>query len=285
MVEAQLDLGMCVGLFGLEEGYRFVTKRLLARDLGMAVGDVGIATRTEEQEAKLPDAAKRLHDLYRGKFLAYKFDGVGIDEVCRRATHWILNKGAQIIWLDHIGEIRHRSTRDGEGYNWAVADSYRRLRDLGMKRTVPIVALAHRKPEARDRPGPPKPNDIGLTGEAEKMVRRMIGIWRDKSTWRITTLKSNEGKEGETVELERLFESALIGRDGGRVINLDQEAREKRTEERAKKRDLSREETVLREKWNHERKAKEPAPPKPAATPAPQQSLLDVPPSTKPEAP
>lgn len=281
IMEAQLDQKMIVGFFGLEEGYRFVTKRLIARDMGMSVGDIGTAPLTPEQFSQLSDVGARLHELYKGRFLAYRFDGVSIDEICRRATHWILNKGAQIIFLDHIGEVRHKF-REGEGGNWAVAESYRRLRDLGMKRQVPIVALAHRKPESRNRPGPPQANDIGLTGEAEKMVRRLIGIWRKKDAMRLTVIKNNEGETNVTVELARIFKAALVERDGGDVINLQQEAREEREAEEVEKlergvdRSLERARLVAKKKPKGEESSKS----EPAATP--QASLLDVPESRKP---
>jgi hypothetical protein len=285
IIEAQLDAGLTVGLFGLEEGYRWLTKRLIARDLGMSVGDVGIAQRTVEQESKLPEVGQRLFELYKGRLLVYRHDGVSIDALCQRAATWILQKNCQAIYIDHIGEIQHGRVRDGDGYNWAVAQSYRRLRDLGNKRSVPIVAIAHRKPDARERQGPPKANDVGLTGEAEKMVRRMLGLWRKNQSMRLTVIKNNEGKTDETVELERLYDSALVGRDGGRKISLEAEERE----EKAKKRELDREKRYTDSRWLAERKkADKPAAPAPAeaaavAPPAPQATLLEVPQSKKPE--
>lgn len=285
VMEAQLDNQIRVGLFGLEEGYRWMTKRLIARDLGISVGDVGIVKKTPEQNEKLSAIVQRLHDLYKGRFHACKHDGLSIDEICRRATHWILNLGVQIIYIDHIGEIRHKA-REGDGYNWAVADSYRRLRDLGMKRSVPIVAVAHRKPESRDRAGPPRPNDIGLTGEAEKMVRRLIGLWRKKDAMRATVIKNNEGKIDVTVELMRLFDAALVDREGGQVVNLQKEAREETEAAEAEKLERGVDRALERKKILEKKKPPEPPKPeKPAAAapaPPPQPSLLEVPKSSKP---
>jgi replicative DNA helicase len=281
IMEAELEAGLRVGFFGLEEGYRWMTKRLLARDLKMAVGDVGIKTRTPEQKEKTVEAAQRLYELYRGRFMAYKFDGVGIDEICRRSTHWILNKGAQIIFIDHIGEIRHKSS-GADGYNWAVADSYRRLRDLGFKRSVPIVALAHRKPESRERPGPPRANDIGLTGEAEKMVRRLIGLWRKKDAMRATVIKNNEGQTDITCELARIFDAALVERDGGRIVNLGHEAREEREAEEAKALERGVDRAAERKRIADQKYPKAPKPEK-APKASAQAPLLEVPASSKPK--
>lgn len=286
IMEAQLDNGLCVGFFGLEEGYRWMTRRLIARDLKIAVGDVGLIKKTPEQNARLAEIGSRLHALYKGKFLPYKFDGVGIDEICRRSTHWILNKGAQVIYIDHIGEIRHK-VRDGDGYNWAVADSYRRLRDLGFKRGVPIVALAHRKPEARNRAGPPQPNDIGLTGEAEKMVRKLLGIWRKKDAMRVTTLKVNEGIPDITCELSRIFDAALVDRVGGRIVNLQQEKREEADRDEADKLVKGVDRSIERAKLAASKKPPKPEKAAPPAKlklvePPPQAALLEVPPSSKP---
>lgn len=283
IIEAQLERGQTVGLFGLEEGYRWITKRLIARELGMSVGDVGIAQPTAEQTAKMGDVGKKIFDLYQGRFLAYRHDGLGIDQLCHRGVSWIVSKNCQAIYVDHIGEIRHRRSHDSQGDNWAVADSYRRLRDLGLRYSVPIIALAHRKPEAIDRPGPPKANDIGLTGEALKMVRRLFGLWRKGSSMRLTVLKNNEGETDQTVELERLHKAALIAREGGRKISMEQEEREDRAKKRELARENSAENTLWREKWNAERKAKNKPPEPKIEEPAPQATLLEVPTSKKPE--
>lgn len=282
MITAQATAGIKVGVFGLEEGSRFLSKRNLALQLGMPVRMVGAQPWTREQQEKLssPEMAA-LHEAF-GRIQIYNHDGLTSDELIRRATGWVLKHGVQCIYIDHIGEIRHRVS-EGSGYNWAVADSYRKLRDFAKRYTVPVVMLAHRKPEAVGRVGPPKPDDVGLTGEAHKMVRLMLGLWKKRQSLRCTIIKMNEGPdEKPTFELERHLEAAMVDPAKGAVLSLEREGREDRDAKKRAAFEESKADKIQWEQWRDERKAQKQTKKEPAKAPEAQQKLLDVPGTEKP---
>ncbi len=280
---SQAKAGLKVGLFGLEEGHRWLTKRAMAKGLGMALGDIGAVKRSAEQDEKLGTVGPELTELLE-RVHVYSHDGITADELVRRATGWVLNRGVQVIYIDHIGEIRHQA-RDADGYNWAVANTYRRLRDFAKRYSVPVVILAHRKPESRNRQGPPKPEDCGMTGEAEKMTRLMLGLWKRGDALRATVIKRNDGETGVTVEFERLFTAALLEPGGGAKVNLQAEARKDSEARRAAKEEQADVAWLERKK---RRKAIEGGTTEPEVEPEkpkpePQASLFDAPPEAPKE--
>lgn len=285
ILEAQLRSGRRVGFFGLEEGLRWLTRRIIAKHVGVSLADLGRKDLNSDQQLLWDSILPQLHDWF-GRLFVSPQGSTPIDEMCRRATNMIIKHQVEEIFIDHIGEVRH-NTRPGGQDNWAAADSYRRLRDLAVRHNVPVVVLAHRSTSARDRAnGPPRPNEVGLTGEAEKIVRRMLGIWRKDGGLRATVIKNNEGKPNVTCEFDLIEEAAMVTSDGGRVVNLAEERRkenEAKDEEKKKKADSTYERTrerakkaaekdrLAKEKAAAEAKAKEDA----EKAAKPQLALLD----------
>ncbi len=278
-IEAMIASGKRVGLFGLEEGSRWLTRRLLAKGLKMAVGDVGMVPRSAEQEALLGDTVGPGLSAALDRLQVYTFEDLEIDELIRRARHWILSYNVEQIWIDHLGEIRHRMPNAKMFYkhNEAVAYSCKRLRDLAKATGVPVILLAHRTTDrsVRQRKGAPQASDVGLTGEAEKMSRRMIGLWLKKDALRFTVLKNNDGKSDITGEFDRLYDAALVDTNGGRIVNLDQERREEAEANAAAKEERKRRLDDERREHTEQQKAKRKAADEKARGPAaPQLELL-----------
>lgn len=242
IIDAQLAAGLRVGLFGLEDGTRWLAKRILAREMAMPVRAVGYVTRNQEQQERFPDVGSEVSKRL-SRLVCYRHDSVTIDELCRRAASWRTTKGIDVLYVDHGGEIDHHSERIDE-HRLRVAESYRRLRNLALRFGMPVVVLAHTA-----RPGddieerPPRLTEIAESAYIERRARLVLGLWRrqqEPDTMRVTVLKQTEGEANVTVRLDRLTQAALISRDGGERVNLHEErqqeakaAKERREAEKA----------------------------------------------------
>lgn len=235
--QTRKPVGLKVGLFGLEEGTLWVQKRLVARDLKArcgprkggaewSVGDILVAKRTPMELEAFSEIAA-VHHARMVNLITWKYS-IDIDALIARATHWIVNLGVQVIYVDHGGEIKHGKER--EEFRLAVAESYRRLRDLGVRYNVPIVVLAHTTRDSDDEniERPPRPKEIAETAYVERMARVIIGLWKrrfERDILRATVIKANDGESDITAKLERITKAALIDPLQGERVNLDQERR------------------------------------------------------------
>jgi len=259
--------GLKVGLFGLEEGTLWLQKRLIARDMKWPVGDVLVKKRTPMEQELFADKAA-MHHARMKRLITWKYS-IGIDALIARATHWIVNLGVQIIYVDHGGEIKHGSER--EEFRLAVADSYRRLRDLGVRYNVPIVVLAHTTRDSDDDSveRPPRPKEIAETAYVERMARVIIGLWKrrfERDVLRATVIKANDSEPDITGKLERITKAAMLDPLQGERVNLEQERRdemkkagERKAAEAARIKELKAAEAAkLKEAKEAEKKAKKP---------------------------
>lgn len=227
MIDAQLEAGLRVGLFGLEDGSGWLARRLVARELAVPVRDVANLRRDPAQASAFGDAYGPLAARLKG-LVTYRHDTISTDELCRRAVHWVTNLGVRCIYVDHAGEVDHRTDRFDE-HRLRVGESYRRLRNLAFRYQVPVVVVAHtgRPNDFEERP--PLPSEIAETSYAERRARLILGCWRKKSEpghMRVSVIKHNEGKPDSTVSLPRLVTCALVSRHGAELIDLDAERRE-----------------------------------------------------------
>lgn len=221
VVDAQLDLGLRVGLFGLEDGSRWVTKRLMARELGMPVRSVGHAKRTEAQLNRFADAGAAYTEKLR-RLTVFRHDSITIDELCRRAVSWKVHRAIDVLYVDHGGEIDHFSERIDE-HRLRVGESYRRLRNLALRLQIPVVVLAHSARPLDDEERPPRLIEIAESAYIERRARMVLGLWRKQAEpdfMRVTVLKATESEPNLTVKLPRHTTAALLSRTGGERVNL-----------------------------------------------------------------
>lgn len=226
-IEQQLLAGFKVGLFGLEDGTRWLAKRIIARRLGVPVRDVGvkrIEALTPEQQARYPEVMQATTVLLKG-LVAYRRDTITAEELVRRGANWVQNLGVQCIYVDHGGEVDHDTARYDD-FRLAVADTYRRVRNFAVGYGVPVVVLAHTN-RASERPDgeemPPRASDMAETSYIERRARLILGLWRrqgETGVMRVTVLKQTEGRANQTVLLTRHTEAAMIDAAEGHEVNL-----------------------------------------------------------------
>lgn len=224
------------GLFALEDGSSWLTRRWTAQDLGMPLNMIGHGKRTQEQLEKLAELNPHYHRLLE-RLHIYRFDDIRPDELVHRARGWIHRFGVKKLWIDHLGHLDHSPLRIGgrrdffaEKRNEQVTQAVRKFASLAYREEVPVVALAHTvRPEGqKDDERPPRLSEIAESAGIERRIRCAIGLWRTKSReLRCTILKNTEGPGvGTTIELEQFKEAATIDHEGGRYVNLDQEHKE-----------------------------------------------------------
>ncbi len=276
-MRAQLegDPKLRLGLFGLEDGTQWFTKRMVAQSMSMSVRDVGSKQRTPEQiETLTGTVAPEIHRLLE-RLHVYRRDEIKVDDWILTATHWVRNLGVGCIYLDNIGQMDHRSgTMRSDDQRMAVGRTVKAFARFANRHQVPVVVLAHTTRAADDGERPPKMSEIAESAYVERRARKIIGLWVRNRQLRATVLKDQEGGGGgTTIELERFTDAALVDPAGGAQVDLRKEARQARAEKEADSDARILERAERRAKL---KASKEPKPAEPVA-PAPQMTLLDAP--------
>lgn len=249
IIDNQLTAGFKVGLFGLEDGTKWLAKRLIARDIGVGVRDlvdtvrgIGIDREVSRAKAELFQERAAHYSQLLKNLTVFRRDSIKSGEMCRRAVHWIVNRGVQIIYIDHLGEVEHERRNPDDEHRLAVARSYRDLRNIGIKYGVPIVALAHTNREAAGKWGEearaPRLSEIAESREIEGMARLALGLWNvqgELDVMRCTVLKQTEGERDVDLKLKRMVTSALIDPHEGERFSPAAERLAKFKAEREKK--------------------------------------------------
>lgn len=297
IVRAQLERDMndaapsTTGVFLLEDGTEGMLRRWQAEDLGILMREVG---------SKALDAAQRehkhrideLHWRLLQRVVHYRHDTISRAELRRRAMQMIFKHKVRRIYVDNMKEIDHRDPRARQEHWQQVGETTRVIRDLARDTGVPICILIHDTEESRKegQEGPPDPRKMSGGQAGGDRARLVLGVWQKAGRLRITVTKGNEicpgGLKGPTVELVRNDTAGTANPQGGRSVDLKSEEAQERRERKAEKRENEVDESLLKDALKKKKKAAlEPAPmpeEKPADLPA-QASLLDVPPSPKPE--
>lgn len=276
VIEAQLKAGMRVGLFGLEDGTAWLSRRLMAKRLGIPLRDIGNRPLSPEEQALAREAKPELQALLKN-LKAYKLSGITTAELCRWSSAWILNEGVECVYVDNATELNYGSTggRD-DVLRVAVAEAFRRVRDLAVRLETPVVVLAHTKREFDDRgvEAPPRPSDAAESAALERRARKMLGTWRKRGAFRVSVIKATEGESSLTFEFDQLRKQALLLPDTGRLVNLQTEAQHERqrAEERQDEKAVAKSER--RKRLSAQLKADTEAKAAPVPPPPPQASLF-----------
>lgn len=239
-IDGQTAAGLRVGLFGLEEGTKWMARRIIAREMAMPVRSIGFAKRTPEQHTQFGDVGARVAAQLRNCVTYKRPRGALVDvrEILRRAASWVRNKGVQCIWIDHGGEIDPGIGQGlGDQMAYRVAANYARLRDFAEDYNVPVIALCHtRRPEDGNEERPPLMTEAADSSRIEKMARVMVGGWRrryaEPDYMRLTVLKASEGEVDVTARCKRWKTAAMLSREDWEKVDLQSE---RNAEQKAKR--------------------------------------------------
>jgi len=227
-----LERGLKVGVFGLEDATKWISKRLLARRLNMPVGKLCATRLGADESARVQNEASEVARLTRSMFV-YRRAGIDPATLVQKAKHWVINRGARAVFIDHGGEVQHES-KVRDRHDLAVARTYQQLRDLAVNHRVPVVVLCHFNREVdKSQNGIPRLTSFAETEYIARMARLALGLWETPSEperLRVTILKRTEGERGKTIWLERDRRFALVKRRGGGVVDVIQEQSKKKFE-------------------------------------------------------
>jgi replicative DNA helicase len=252
-IEAQIDLGFTVGLFGLEDATRWVAQRLIARDMRVPVGEIGIRRRDHAIGLKFQEVAAA-HAAKLRKLITYRHDQIDTDELCRRGASWVYNRKVGTVYVDNGSEVEHEGKagdpNNADQFRLKVAHSYRRMRSTAISTNTPWVVLVHTARPTDNFERPPRPSEIAESAYIERRARVIVGLWereKEPDFLRLTVMKNTLGKRGQTIKLARYVESALVDRDVGDLVNLESErwaearaAKERKAAEQAHEKELKK---------------------------------------------
>lgn len=246
---AHIRMGGRPGIFGIEDGTKWLTRRLIAAELGVPVADVGVVPYTAEQAERIAAKSTEWAPLLR-ELTTFKMNHISVDEMCRRAIHWVKNRGVTELWTDHLGQVTHRRG-EREDNRHAVGRTLKNMRSVAERHQVPWICLAHTtRPDPKDREErPPLYTEIAETADAERSAYKIIGLWRKGGQPRATILKNKDGPRDVTVSLGMLGDSAMIDVNAGELVNL---AREKAAERAAREAEKNARMKALREERHRE---------------------------------
>ncbi len=276
--QLEADLTSHTGLFGLEDGSEWATKRFVARDMNIPVRDVGSKARTVEQKEQFVSVAEQLHPVLQ-RLHVYRRDEINLRDWLHIATHWVRKCGVKRIYLDNLGQMDHGlNSFKQDDLKRGVAMTVKAFARFAIRHKVPVIMLAHSTRAADDGERPPKMSEIQDSAFVERRARKIIGVWTKNKALRATIIKDQEGDgAGTTLELERFASAALVDIDSGKSVDLRQEARVARVEKDADRDMRAIDAAERRAKLKAERIAKNAPPPVEPPAPPPQMTLIDAP--------
>jgi replicative DNA helicase len=231
------DMG---GVFGLEDGTRWLPERWLAYKLGMDYADVGAsaARLTQAQEMAMEDFTPRLHDILRAKLKRYKRPGITASELIARCRRWV-SEGVKWIVIDHGLRVDYEAGNGRE--DRAIGRTVDALANLAYDKKVHIIAAWHLN-RASDDDSMPQRKDLKESGYLDAAARFILGAWRQQNgpgghpRTLLTVVKANKvAPEGLTGCLEWAGRSGMFEPRGGYVVDFNAERQRERDVEKAAK--------------------------------------------------
>jgi replicative DNA helicase len=259
------------GIFGLENGTSWLTRRWQAEDLGLSMRDVGSKKLSPEEAERKVRIDAMHYDLLR-RVEIYRHDGAPLPELAWRARRWIFKHNVSRIYVDNLREVRPDPRARAE-YWQHVAETIRVFRDIGSRHGVSVCFLVHDTDDAA-RPGhetAPDPDRMQGGKDPAARARLVIGLWRRGNTFRATITKNEMGGAGllgPTMEFQANYDAGTFNAEGGRIIDLKNEAAQERRETKDRKIEESVEDSERRRALLAKRAAAS-APAEPAAPPPP----------------
>lgn len=213
------------GVFGLEDGTRWLPERWLAYKLGMDYADVGAsaARLTVSQEQIMEDFSPRLHDILRAKLKRYRRPGITASELVARCRRWVA-EGVKWIVIDHGLRVDYEA--GGGREDRAIGRTVDALANLAYDKHVPIIVAWHLN-RSNDDDAMPQRKDLKESGYLDAAARFILGAWRQPTgpdgqpRTMLTVVKANKvAPEGLTGCLQWAGRSGMFDPKGGYVVDF-----------------------------------------------------------------
>jgi replicative DNA helicase len=245
------------GLFGLEDGTRWLVERWIARDFGMQWGDVGSvfpenALRLHREVPWFPrdlcTAPGKTQDYFQTEvtFLnaldgyerilderlkRHAAGGIAAPQLIAKCRRWI-DEGAEVLVVDHGLQVDYSPGRD-ERLDFAIGRNIRRLKDLTEETGVPIILAWHLNRTNGDE-SPPAMGDLKESGYLDANAATILGLWRMGNRTFSNIIKSRRsGGIGKVIEFSWAGDSGMMDPDACREVDLAKEYADKRAAQKA----------------------------------------------------
>jgi replicative DNA helicase len=224
-----LKAGIPGGIVGLEDGTKWLTRRHLARHLGIPLAKVGRTLLHEYQQERLGQWMGSTSEMYRRHLRIHRAGGLHASDLLAVVTRWI-NAGVRWVWIDHGLRVDY-GTPDQKRYDLAIGKTLEALATLGERHGV-VIAVNWHLNRMSDQETKPDMKMAKESGYLEAAARWMVATWEQKEKrpgmMLATALKVTEGPRDWTVALERDLECALVKSTGGYAVDFAAEAAEER---------------------------------------------------------
>jgi replicative DNA helicase len=227
-----LKQGLPGGIFGLEDGTRWLVERHCSRALGIDLGDVGACRLHDYQQEALQDFMGQAHDMLGRLLRVHRTSGLEAGDLLRKAERWIA-RGARWLVIDHGGRITHATAHAKERYDLGIRRTCEALDNLAHNTGVPIIVNWHFSREGAKREGSPTMEDFRESGYLEAFSGTMLGLWErpaNPGMLLVTVVKNRKGPRDVHVALRRDARHGLVHATGGHPLDLLAEAQERETE-------------------------------------------------------
>lgn len=194
--------GRKVGLFSLEDERTWVARRFLAAEALVPVFVLARKPLTPAQRERTETASDWVYrDLSR--IVIDDRCGLSPEDVVQAARDMVLNHGCQAVFVDHLGEVRLKSS-DDRRHDLQVTDALSQLRDIAKQYGVPVVVACHvRRRDGLAIENEPRLTDFANSAGIERMARVALGLSKPTpQTLRVSLLKQTEGQSNESIDLE-----------------------------------------------------------------------------------
>ena len=211
MAYSLAERGVKVGFFSLEDERLWLARRMLSYDSGATV--FGLTTgKISEADFKGLEAQQSVVENILRKIIIDDRPGLTPSEIITAARDMVLNHKAEVIMLDHLGEVRLERT---DRYDLDIAEALSGLRDIAKRFKVPVVVASH----VRRRMGltvedAPALTDFANSSAPERMARVALGLSKVPGGVRCSILKQTNGPSGGEIGLRLVEHAAMIQLDG-----------------------------------------------------------------------
>jgi replicative DNA helicase len=253
-----------VGLFGLEDGTRWLVERWVARDFGMNWGEVGTALpetkyirhmdaswmperfaddRPRQSATYFPPrisffrALEAYESILDERLLRHAAGGIAAPKLLAKCRRWI-DEGAEAILVDHGLRVNYVAGRN-ERLDYAIGQNINRLSELTVTTGVPIILAWHLN-RANGDESPPVMGDLKESGYLDADAASIEGTWRVKGadgmpdrTFSNVMKSRRSGGIGKVIELAWAGESGMMAPEACREVDFAREYAERKAAAKA----------------------------------------------------
>ncbi len=212
--------GERVGFFSLEDERVWIARRLLALESLVPLFLIATRPLVGQQSERVEASGADVYETLRNIVIDDR-QGLSPSEVAATARDMILNHGARVIIVDHLGEMRFARS---ERYDLDVADALTQLRDVAKRHNVPVVVASHvRRREGRGVEHAPTLTDFANSSAPERMARVALGLFKANGgdTLGVAVLKQTNGPSGHSFGLRMHKEAGMVD-SAAEAVEVDQ---------------------------------------------------------------